>query len=95
MTAGRGVVHSEMPTSDVMKNGGRAEGFQLWVNLPSSQKMIEPCYQDTRPDQMPIVDTDGGKVKVKIIAGSALGEPQRPAGVSRVRSREWRESFAL
>lgn len=74
MTAGRGVVHSEMPPPDVMENGGRSEGFQLWVNLPSDQKMVEPRYQDVRPEQMPIVETDSGKVKVKVVAGSALGK---------------------
>ena len=40
MTAGSGVIHAEMPSDDIMKNGGRSEGFQLWVNLPTKDKMI-------------------------------------------------------
>lgn len=74
MTAGRGVVHSEMPSVNVVKNGGKSHGFQLWVNLPKSLKMIEPRYQDVSPDKLPVVETDGGKVSIKVIAGSALGQ---------------------
>ena len=44
-SAGSGVVHSEMPSDDIMKNGGVIEGFQLWVNLPKVDKMIAPRYQ--------------------------------------------------
>lgn len=74
MTAGRGVVHSEMPSDNVLKNGGEFEGFQLWVNLPKSQKMIEPRYQDTAPDTIPVVNSEDGKATIKVIAGSALGK---------------------
>ena len=73
MTAGNGVVHSEMPPADLLKKGGRMEGFQLWVNLPKSHKMIPPKYQDTPPERIPQVKTDDGKTLIKIIAGSALG----------------------
>ena len=74
MTAGSGVVHSEMPGDDMMKNGGRMEGFQLWVNLPAKDKMIPPRYQDTPAEKIPIVTADGGKVWVKVIAGESLGK---------------------
>ena len=73
MTAGSGVVHSEMPSDEMIKNGGRSEGFQLWVNLPAKDKMIPPRYQDTPADKIPIVTKDNGKVWVKVIAGESLG----------------------
>ncbi|XP_077866506.1 uncharacterized protein LOC100373721 [Saccoglossus kowalevskii] len=73
MTAGSGVVHSEMPSDDIMKNGGKLEGFQLWVNLPAKDKMIAPRYQDTPNEKIPVATTPDGKVKVKIIAGKSLG----------------------
>ena len=73
MTAGSGVVHSEMPSDEMMEKGGRSEGFQLWVNLPAKDKMIPPRYQDTPTENIPIVRTDDGKVWVKVIAGESLG----------------------
>lgn len=73
MTAGSGVIHSEMPTDAMMKDGGQMEGFQLWVNLPAKDKMIPPRYQDTPPEKIPMVETDDGKVKVKVIAGESMG----------------------
>jgi redox-sensitive bicupin YhaK (pirin superfamily) len=73
MTAGSGVVHSEMPSDDTIRNGGLIEGFQLWVNLPAKDKMIPPRYQDTPPESIPVVTTDDGNVKVKVIAGESLG----------------------
>jgi len=65
MTAGRGIVHSEMPASSF------ARGLQLWVNLRSSDKMCEPAYQELKRDQVPRVTRDG--VTAVIIAGTALG----------------------
>ena len=65
MTAGRGLVHSEMPEQEE----GRMRGFQLWVNLPAKDKMTEPRYQEFGPDRIPTArPTDG--VEVKVIAGS-------------------------
>ncbi len=55
MTAGRGVVHSEMPSPGLLRDGGRMEGFQLWINLPKKDKMIEPRYQDVPPQSIPNV----------------------------------------
>ena len=56
MTAGRGIIHSEMPR----QTDGLMWGFQLWVNLPASDKMCEPRYQDIAPGDVPEIDTRGG-----------------------------------
>ncbi len=64
MTAGRGIVHSEMPEQE----NGLLWGFQLWVNLPGAQKMVEPRYQDIDPERIPEVARDGARVRV--VAGS-------------------------
>lgn len=66
MTAGRGLVHSEMPE----QQAGRMRGFQLWVNLPSTLKMTTPKYQEFAPTRMPVVRPVAG-VEVKLIAGEA------------------------
>lgn len=73
MTAGSGIIHSEMPTDNIMKHGGSTEGFQLWVNLKAKDKMIKPRYQDTPPKNIPVVYMDDKKVRVKVIAGTSLG----------------------
>ena len=73
MTAGSGVVHSEMPSKEVLERGGRVEGFQLWVNLPAKDKMIPPRYQDTPVERIPVVTEQDGRVWVKVIAGESLG----------------------
>tara|TARA_B100001250_G_scaffold412297_1_gene443134 strand:+ start:1543 stop:2373 length:831 start_codon:yes stop_codon:yes gene_type:complete len=67
MTAGRGVIHSEMPE----KTDGLARGFQLWLNLPKNLKMIDPSYNDIPAKNIPESIIKGGKVK--IIAGSYDG----------------------
>lgn len=63
MTAGRGIVHSEMPEQE----DGLMWGFQLWVNLPAADKMKAPRYQDIAPDRIPRVEAGGARVRV--IAG--------------------------
>lgn len=68
MTAGRGLVHSEMPE----QQEGRMRGFQLWVNLPAKDKMTDPRYQEFAPAQIPVVDPAEG-VTVKVIAGTVDG----------------------
>jgi redox-sensitive bicupin YhaK (pirin superfamily) len=73
MTAGAGVVHSEMPEKEFARNGGRLHGFQLWVNLPKRDKMMKPHYQEISSSQIPFVNTDDGLVTAKVIAGKALG----------------------
>src|SRR5687768_4099402 len=65
MTAGRGIIHSEMP----QQIEGRMRGFQLWINLPAAEKMKAAGYRDIQPDEIPVVALrDGGSVKV--IAGA-------------------------
>lgn len=64
MTAGRGIVHSEMPEQEE----GLMRGFQLWVNLPANRKMTQPNYQDVAPERIPQVERDG--VRVRVLAGA-------------------------
>jgi quercetin 2,3-dioxygenase len=71
MTAGAGIVHSEMPSSRILAAGGRMHGFQLWVNLPRSAKMRTPRYQELYSRDMPTVDLDGGRAI--LVAGEAFG----------------------
>jgi redox-sensitive bicupin YhaK (pirin superfamily) len=73
MTAGRGVVHSEMPSRNVQQTGGRVHGFQLWVNLPARDKMMAPRYQEIGRAQIPVAESADGLAKVRVIAGEALG----------------------
>jgi len=73
MTAGRGVVHSEMPSRNFQERGGRLHGFQLWVNLPSAHKLIEPRYQELPAASIPVFTTNDGLATVKIVAGSVAG----------------------
>jgi quercetin 2,3-dioxygenase len=73
MTAGAGVVHSEMPEAQFARMGGRMHGFQLWVNLPRRDKMIRPHYQEIPAGRIPTAVSADGKVKVKVIAGEAMG----------------------
>ncbi len=73
MTAGDGVVHSEMPSARVQREGGRQHGFQLWVNLPAKDKRMRPRYQDVPAARIPEAQTADGKARVRVIAGESLG----------------------
>jgi len=73
MTAGAGVIHSEMPDPEFTRTGGRMHGLQLWVNLPARDKMMAPRYQELPAAQIPVGRSNDGKVCVKVIAGEALG----------------------
>jgi redox-sensitive bicupin YhaK (pirin superfamily) len=64
MTAGAGVVHSEMPGADLRAKGGRLHGFQLWVNLPKADKMMRPRYQEIPSSRIPEAKVRGGAVRV-------------------------------
>jgi redox-sensitive bicupin YhaK (pirin superfamily) len=68
MTAGRGLVHSEMPEQEE----GVMEGFQLWLNLPAKNKLCEPWYRDIQSEEVPEITTDQG-VLVRVIAGQSYG----------------------
>ena len=65
MTAGRGIIHSEMPQQE----SGRMRGFQLWINLPAAEKMKPASYCDIRPEQIPTAALPGGG-EVRVIAGA-------------------------
>ena len=69
MTAGSGIIHQEMPKGDAH---GSMWGFQLWANLPASQKMISPRYREVKASQIPEVSLPS-KVKIKIICGEVQG----------------------
>ncbi|MGB2036870.1 MAG: pirin family protein [Candidatus Poseidoniaceae archaeon] len=73
MTAGRGVIHSELPQDDFFETGGLTHGFQIWVNLPSEHKMMDPRYQDIPAHQIPKAESDDGQVHAVVIAGEAFG----------------------
>lgn len=74
MTAGSGVVHSELPSKEFLRTGGKMHGFQLWVNLPKENKMMKPRYQDIPSKNVPIKSNDEGSVTVKILAGESMCE---------------------
>jgi redox-sensitive bicupin YhaK (pirin superfamily) len=69
MTAGRGIIHSEMPQQE----NGRMRGFQLWINLPAKEKMKPAGYRDIQPDEIPAVTLSGGGT-AKVIAGTLDGK---------------------
>jgi redox-sensitive bicupin YhaK (pirin superfamily) len=73
MTAGAGVIHSEMPAREFARAGGRMHGFQLWVNLPKRDKMMKPRYQEIPNSQIPKATSADGLVMVTVIAGEAMG----------------------
>jgi len=75
MTAGRGIVHSEMPEQE----DGRLHGFQLWLNLPAAEKMRPPTYRDITPDAIPEVTLPTGG-RVRVIAGAWETADERVTG---------------
>src|SRR4030081_18293 len=75
MTAGRGIIHSEMPQQE----NGRMRGFQLWVNLPAREKMKPASYRDLQASEIPVVTLPGGGT-VKIIAGAVEVDGQSTVG---------------
>ncbi len=77
MTAGRGIVHSEMP----LRENGRLWGFQLWVNLPSQKKMSEPRYRNFDRNEIPELNCSNG-CKIRVIAGKAYGTEGSVAGIA-------------
>jgi redox-sensitive bicupin YhaK (pirin superfamily) len=74
MTAGAGVIHAEMPSLNFQREGGRMHGFQLWVNLPRSDKMMTPRYQEIPSSRIPKATSADGLVRVNVIAGESMGE---------------------
>jgi redox-sensitive bicupin YhaK (pirin superfamily) len=78
MTAGSGIIHQEMPKGD---STGRMHGFQLWANLPSSQKMTNPRYQEVKSAEIPVVTDDDG-TQVRIVSGKFWGKSGPVEGVA-------------
>ena len=78
MTAGRGILHQEMPQGDPH---GRMHGFQLWANLPSSLKMTDPRYQDVGSKDIPEITDDDG-TKVRVVCGTFWGKQGPVDGVA-------------
>lgn len=75
MSAGRGIIHSEMPQQEQ----GRMRGFQLWINLPAREKMKPAAYRDIDPAEIPVVALNGGG-RAKVIAGTLLADGRSVAG---------------
>lgn len=75
MTAGRGVLHSEMP----MQESGRLHGFQLWINLPAAEKMCQPSYQEYRPAAIPSIAL-GQSSSARVIAGTLATDTETATG---------------
>ncbi len=73
MTAGSGVVHSEMPDREFQRGGGTMHGFQIWVNLPRAKKMMAPRYQDIPAGKSPVLFNADKTVRVRILAGELWG----------------------
>lgn len=73
MTAGSGVVHSEMPSEGLRELGGRMHGFQIWVNLPRDKKLVAPRYQEIPAPSIPEARSDDGLARAKVIAGQVFG----------------------
>jgi len=73
MTAGAGIQHIEQPTPELVASGGLFHGVQLWVNLPRSQKWVEPRYQDIRARDVALLSSADGGALVRIIAGELAG----------------------
>ena len=77
MTAGRGIVHSEMPEQE----HGLMRGFQLWVNLAAKDKMSNPRYQDIAPEKIPTVEPAPG-ARVRVVAGTQFGVTGPVSGIA-------------
>ena len=73
MTAARGILHIETPPERLVMSGGLFHGFQLWVNLPASQKMIEPAYQNLEAGDVRLLASEDGGALLRLIAGDLGG----------------------
>jgi redox-sensitive bicupin YhaK (pirin superfamily) len=78
MTAGRGIIHQEMPKGDEL---GRMHGFQLWANLPAHLKMTEPRYQEIKAPDIPVI-TDDDSTEVRVVCGSFWGKRGPVEGIA-------------
>lgn len=70
MTAGKGLIHAEVSSADFMKDGGNLEILQLWVNLPSKHKMVDPAYKGLQKNEITVIELDEGKVTLDAVSGN-------------------------
>jgi quercetin 2,3-dioxygenase len=89
MTAGSGIVHSEMPSPAMRENGGRAHSFQIWVNLPAEHKMAAQRYQFVAGGDIPLGHSADGLVTARVIAGQAYGVAARIDTYTPVTLQDW------
>jgi quercetin 2,3-dioxygenase len=75
MTAGGGILHIERPPESLVETGGLFHGIQLWVNLPSKDKLVTPRYQDIRSEKVTLLSSPDGGALARIIAGDVAGHP--------------------
>jgi len=75
MTAGGGILHIERPPESLVQSGGLFHGIQLWVNLPSTDKMVAPRYQDIGSNKVTLLSSPDGGALVRVIAGDVAGHP--------------------
>jgi redox-sensitive bicupin YhaK (pirin superfamily) len=75
MTAGSGLIHSEVSSEQFKRQGGPMEILQLWLNLPARHKMTPPHYQGLQRDQIPALPVNEGKVEINLVAGQWAGTP--------------------
>lgn len=90
MTAGAGIVHSELPSPRFKAAGGRAHSFQIWVNLPQAEKGRAPGYQYLAARDVPEARSPDGDVTVRVIAGEAFGVSARIGTATPIWLQDWR-----
>ncbi|MBA9076771.1 pirin family protein [Rufibacter quisquiliarum] len=74
MTAGRGLIHAEVSSSDFKQTGGPLEILQLWLNLPAKHKMMEPQYKGLQKEDIPAISLEEGKVTINLVSGEWNGQ---------------------
>lgn len=73
ITSGRGIIHSEGPSEQLLREGGELEIIQLWINLPAAKKMMEPTYQEIHREDIPTVKILNGSGELHLVAGEIGG----------------------
>lgn len=92
MTAGAGIVHSELPGPAFKATGGLAHGFQIWVNLPAAEKFAEPGYQYLPASQIPQAQSPDGLIDITVVAGEAFGVAAAIGTHTPIWLQDWRVS---
>ncbi|MGK7390324.1 MAG: pirin family protein [Candidatus Cyclobacteriaceae bacterium M2_1C_046] len=84
MTAGSGLIHTEVSSEEFREKGGHLEILQLWINLPASKKMINPVYKGLQKKAIPSVILDNGKIELELLSGSWDGQKAAFESISKV-----------